>query len=361
MRTDPSCGEPFPVVSYRGAPGEANRLTVAANSQALILTDPAVTITAKAPCVSIDAHTASCDTGGGPDSADGLTVQLGDSDDTVTIATGLPWVTLLDGGAGDDVLSGAQEEDIFHPGPGRDRIDAGVGDDWLDFSSRRHGVTVEIAAGRTSGADRFASIETVRGGAGPDHLLGGPRRDLLLGGAGDDVLSGRGGRDVLYGDLGADRLEGGGGHDYLSGDRQPGDGPDAPPRVRPYPDVLLGGRGDDELIDPGGANRLSGGPGDDVLFGGAGPDRVFGGRGDDDLRGNRRADRLSGGTGRDYLDGGSGTDRLFGGGGNDKLQARDHSADRADCGHGRDQAVIDAKDLVHACEVVRRRGYTGPR
>jgi hypothetical protein len=54
-------------------------------------------------------------------------------------------------------------------------------------------------------------------------------------------------------------------------------------------------------------------------------------------------------------------DRLFGGGGNDKLHARDHSADRADCGHGRDQAVIDAKDLVHACEVVRGRGYTGPR
>ena len=36
-----------------------------------------------------------------------------------------------------------------------------------------------------------------------------------------------------------------------------------------------------------------------------------------------------------------------------------HSADRADCGHGRDQAVIDAKDVVHVCEVVRRRGYTG--
>jgi Ca2+-binding RTX toxin-like protein len=62
-----------------------------------------------------------------------------------------------------------------------------------------------------------------------------------------------------------------------------------------------------------------------------------------------------------YLDGGSGADRLLGRGGNDKLQARDHSPDRAGCGHGRDQAVIDAKDRVHACEVVRRRGYTGPR
>jgi hypothetical protein len=104
---DPSCGEPSPVVTYRGAPGEANRLTVATDGQALILTDPAVTITAKAPCVSIDAHAASCDTGRRPYSADGLTVQLRDGDDTVSIATGLPWVTVLDGGAGDDVLSGA--------------------------------------------------------------------------------------------------------------------------------------------------------------------------------------------------------------------------------------------------------------
>jgi Ca2+-binding RTX toxin-like protein len=356
-----STGDPSPVVTYSGAPGEANRLTVATDGEALVLTDPAVTVTAKAPCVSIDAHTASCDSGRRPFGYDGLTVRLGDGDDSVTIATGLGAVTVLDGGAGDDVLSGAQESDIFHPGPGSDRVDGGAGDDWLDFSSRRHGVTVDIAAGRTSGADSFASIKTVRGGAGPDRLLGGSGRDLLFGGAGDDVLSGRGGKDVLYGDLGADRLEGGGGHDYLSGDRRPGDGPDAPPRVRPYPDVLLGGRGDDVLLDPGGANRLSGGPGADVLFGGAGPDRVFGGPGDDDLRGRRGADRLSGGTGRDYLDGGSGVDRLFGGGGNDKLQARDHSADRADCGHGRDQAVVDAKDLVHACEVVRGRGYTGPR
>ena len=231
---DPSC-PPSPIVTYRGAPGEANRLTVTTDGQALILTDPAVTITAKAPCVSIDAHTASCDTGRRPFSADGLTVQLGDGEDTVTIATGLPWVTVLDGGAGDDVLTGAQEEDDFDPGPGRDRIDGGAGRDVLNFASRRHAVTVDIGAGRTSEADSFAGIETVRGGAGPDHLLGGPRRDLLFGGAGDDVLSGRGGKDVLYGDLGADRLEGGGGHDYLSGDRRPGDGPDAPPTSGPTP------------------------------------------------------------------------------------------------------------------------------
>jgi Ca2+-binding RTX toxin-like protein len=88
---------------------------------------------------------------------------------------------------------------------------------------------------------------------------------------------------------------------------------------------------------------------------------VFGGPGDDDVRGNRGADRLSGGTGRDYLDGGSGADRLFGGGGNDKLQARDRSADRADCGHGRDRATIDAKDTVQACERLRRGVYTSRR
>jgi Ca2+-binding RTX toxin-like protein len=354
-----STGDPSPVVTYSGAPGEANRLTVATDGEALVLTDPAVTVTTKAPCVSIDAHTASCDSGRRPFGYDGLTVRLGDGDDSVTIATGLGAVTRLYGGEGDDVLTGGQEVDIFDPGPGSDRVDGGAGDDWLDFSSRHDGVTVDIAAGRTSEADSFTSIETVRGGHGPDHLLGGPGPDMLAGAGGRDVLSGRGGKDLLSGDLGADRLEGGGGDDYLSGDD---DGlSSAHPHVRPYPDVLRGGRGDDQLIDPGGANRMYGGPGADVIFGGPGPDRLFGGRGDDYLSGKRGADRLSGGLGRDRLIGGSGTDALLGGAGNDKLLARDRSADRADCGHGRDQAVIDAKDVVHACEVVRGRGYTGPR
>jgi len=89
-----------------------------------------------------------------------------------------------------------------------------------------------------------------------------------------------------------------------------------------------------------------------------------------DLSGHRGADRLSGGAGRDEMRGGSGADRLtggagvdrlFGGSGADRLRARDGSADRADCGHGRDRATVDPNDSVHACERLRRGVYTSRR
>jgi Ca2+-binding RTX toxin-like protein len=70
---------------------------------------------------------------------------------------------------------------------------------------------------------------------------------------------------------------------------------------------------------------------------------------------------MRGGSGGDRLDGGAGVDRLFGGSGPDRLLARDRSADRADCGRGRDRATIDAKDSVHACERSRRGVYTSRR
>ena len=110
------------IVGYVAAPGETNRLTVANNGQALILTDPGATITARAPCVSVDAHTASCDAGKPQFRADRLTVQLGDGDDTATIAPGPLPPGDLHGGAGDDVLTGGRGDDWLDPGRGTDRV-----------------------------------------------------------------------------------------------------------------------------------------------------------------------------------------------------------------------------------------------
>jgi Ca2+-binding RTX toxin-like protein len=377
--TDQPCnryggGWSWAIVDYTAAPGEANRLTVANHGQTLVLTDPAATITAKAPCVSIDAHTASCDAGKPTFSADLLTVQLGDRDDTATIAPGPVPTGWLEGGAGDDVITGGSEDDTLVPGKGADRLDGGDGVDELNFGALHHPVTVDMAAGRTSEADRFTGIEAVRGGDRADRLLGGPGQDALYGGLGDDRLSGRGGKDELYGENGADRLSGGGDDDYLNGDPPQRD--DGRPYIRLSPDVLYGGRGNDQLTDTGGANRMYGGPGSDGLTGGAGPDRLLGGRGTDDLRGHRGADRLSGGPGPDVVEGGPGADRLsggseadrlvggpgadrlFGGSGPDDLFGIDRSRDRLDCGRGHDHAWFDAKDRLQACESLRRGGYT---
>jgi Ca2+-binding RTX toxin-like protein len=361
-------GHDVPVVVYLAAPGEANRVVATRTGDEVTVSDPGAPVTARDDCRAAGPHTAVCTAPAAVEPVPGFSAQLGDGDDALTIAGALGVRTSLEGGAGDDALTGGEEDDTLDGGPGADRIEGGPGDT-LSFAGRRETVTVDLAAGTTSDGDTVRGIERVEGGKGADRLLGGPGADTLLGGPGDDVISGRGGRDTLSGELGADRLDGGAGEDRLRGDPPQGDDYYTA-RIRLRPDVLRGGPGDDTLTDSGGANTLDGGSGDDLLEGGSGADRLIGGSGADWLNGHRGADRLSGGAGRDEmrggsgadrLDGGAGVDRLFGGSGPDRVLARDRSADRADCGRGRDRATVDAKDRVRACERLRRGVYTSRR
>jgi len=93
------------------------------------------------------------------------------------------------------------------------------------------------------------------------------------------------------------------------------------------------------------ANVLTGTSGNNVLRGLGGDDKLYGRGGND---------TLYGGTGNDLLDGGLGLDRLLGGTGNDTMKARDGRRDIVDCGPGRDTAVVDRRDAVRGCEIVRR-------
>lgn len=93
-------------------------------------------------------------------------------------------------------------------------------------------------------------------------------------------------------------------------------------------DVIFGGGGRDRIRALDGDDLVCGEDGDDVLSAGPGLDEVFGGDGDDVLKGDdgddlliggRDADVLSGGRGNDEIDGGTGDDRLRGSGGLDTL------------------------------------------
>jgi Ca2+-binding RTX toxin-like protein len=273
-------GHDVPVVVYLAAAGEANRVVASRTGDEVTVSDAGAAITARDDCRPVGPHAAVCTAPAAVEPVPAFSAQLGDGDDTLTITGALGVRTSLEGGAGDDALTG------------------------------------------------------------------------------DDVISGRGGPDTLSGELGADRLDGGAGEDRLRGDPAQGDDYYTP-RIHLSRDVLRGGAGDDTVTDSGGANRLDGGSGDDLLEGGSGPDRLVGGPGADWLSGHRGADRLSGGAGRDEMRGGAGADRLlggagvdrlFGGSGRDRLLARDRTADRVDCGRGRDRARADAKDRVRACE-----------
>ena len=55
----------------------------------------------------------------------------------------------------------------------------------------------------------------------------------------------------------------------------------------------------------------------------------------------------------DRLDGGGGRDVLNGGHGNDVIDARDGRRDLVRCGPGIDLALVDPRDVVRGCEIVR--------
>ena len=123
---------------------------------------------------------------------------------------------MLNGGAGNDGISGSTGNDVIDGGGGNDGIDGGTGND------------------------------TLNGGAGNDVIVGAEGNDVLGGGDGNDDLSGSDGNDDLDGDVGNDDLEGGTGNDVLKGDV-----------------------GNDELQGFAGDDVLRGGNGTDTLFGGA--------------------------------------------------------------------------------------------
>ncbi|MGU3363103.1 cadherin-like domain-containing protein [Methylobacterium sp. M6A4_1b] len=157
---------------------------------------------------------------------------------------GGPGADALSDGAGSDVVSGGAGDDavaVALDGEA-DRFDGGEGRDTLDLSATREGVTVDLAAGTSSGAetgqDLVSGLEAVIGGSGGDGLSGGEGNDSLSGGGGDDRLAGRSGDDVLEGGAGADTVLDGAGCDIV----RAGAGNDR---------VVLALDGDDDRVDGG--------------------------------------------------------------------------------------------------------------
>jgi Ca2+-binding RTX toxin-like protein len=198
---------------------------------------------------------------------------------------------IVDGGAGNDRLDGGEGDDVLRGGAGDDLIDGGTGFDTLDLSDATGPVSVDLAAGRVSGAgigtDSFAGIEKLVLGSGHDTVTGGSGDDAFDGGTGNDTLKGAGGDDTLAGGAGDDTLDGGAGHDRLDG----GIGAD----------VLKAGSGDDRIDAGDGNDVVDAGSGDDIILAGTGDDRVDAGSGDDRIEGGAGTDVLTGGSGHDVF------------------------------------------------------------
>ena len=171
-----------------------------------------------------------------------VTLQLDPSEDY----TELGFALTSDGNGGTTIALVAEPGQVLNGGNGNNTLTGAAGNDLISGGNGN---------------------DILNGGRGHDTLSGGNGNDSLDGGIGNDDLSGGNGDDTLLGAAGNDSLSGGNGDDWLDG----GSGVD----------TLTGGNGNDHLAAGAGNDLLSGGNGDDWLGGGAGDDTLTGGNGSD--------------------------------------------------------------------------------
>jgi Ca2+-binding RTX toxin-like protein len=218
-----SCGRymncPADMVVLTAASGETNYVAITEAVVGLgqtryLVRDERAPVVAGAGCERVDDNAAVCTAeavgpqqlGEGDDwlASPGGQAYGGDGDDVITLRSRgtnpqySAYLNLVDGGEGDDVLSGEEGN-------------GGGGDDVL-----------LVRRGRGDAGDDILRCPPnllcgVRGGSGNDLLFGGRVANQLLGQSGDDLLHGRAGDDELRGGPGDDRLVGGANADELGG------------------------------------------------------------------------------------------------------------------------------------------------
>ena len=182
--------------------------------------------------------------------------------------------------------------------------------DWLIGKTEQYQLQLKNSAALINPMEYvdFGSVQ--QGNDTAETLVGTDETDQIFGGGGNDTITGAGGIDILYGGEGADRLEGGAGDDTLHGES----GNDTLVGGSGS-DVIYGGEGSDTINDAGGqisdSNRFYGEGGNDIIAGGSGNDVLDGGEGNDSLYGGNGNDDLDGGNGTDSLNGGDGDDTYF--------------------------------------------------
>ena len=271
-------------------------------------------------------------------------------DDTIVIKDSVYQTTMLDGGLGDDTITGSQQEDTIKGGWGDDELNGSGGNDTIigdprDFTP----VPVEVAKELDTDAVGLQDVvdpipltgnDTITGGRGNDTINGKLGRDTIDGGRGNDTIDGGSGADTIQGGWGDDTLRGGAGNDTINGDPldiTPVPGPvpaeavkelaadavSAQDVVDPIPltgnDTITGGHGNDTINGKLGRDTIDGGRGNDTIDGGSGADTIRGGRGDDTIDGGSGNDTIDGGSGNDTIQGGVGGDTIHGGTGNDTI------------------------------------------
>ncbi len=222
----------------------------------------------------------------------GFRINTYDGDDTVG-ALGLPWALQINGGAGNDNLTGGSVADL---------IDGGVG-----------GPVVGGVLQANDTINGSSGSDTLTGGDGNDNISGGSGNDVVDAGTGNDTVSGGSGNDNITAGPGNDNVDGGTGNDTITA----GDGDD----------TVVGGTGNDSILGGAGNDSLNGDDGNDTILGGDGNDTVTGGAGADQLFGENGNDIVNADTSDTAFNGGAGTDTMNLSGTGDLGPVIDHQND----------------------------------
>lgn len=171
--------------------------------------------------------------------------------------------TRLEGGAGNDILTGGMYNNEMVGGDGDDLYYiVGEGDHVVEAANGGND-TVDISVDYTMDdnvENLRMSVEglTAIGNDLDNKMIGSEGADVIYGMDGDDNIQAKAGDDIIYGGDGNDTIKGEDGDDIIYGD----DGND----------ILIGGAGNDTIYGGDGDDRLEGGAGVDILWGGAGLD-----------------------------------------------------------------------------------------
>lgn len=278
----------------------------------------------------------------------------GAGNDTITGSTAAD--TIL-GSGGDDTLSGGGGNDTFQftgTASGFDAIDGGLGTDTISALANSTVIGLSsivgieaISAGTFTGVSisgsanndtlnltgvTLTAITRIDGGAGNDTITGSASADTIRGSAGNDTVNGGGGNDSFQftgSTNGFDAVDGGAGTDTISAlANGTVIGLSALANVEAisagtFTGVYISGSANNDILNFSAVTltnigRIEGGSGNDTITGGAAADTLWGGIGNDVLDGAAGNDNLVGDDGDDIIRGSAGTDTFNGGNGIDR-------------------------------------------
>lgn len=262
------------VMTYNSSNNITNNVTVSTSGSNFRITDTGsgVSLTVGSGCTRVSATVADCPQSG----VSRIVVNAGNNNDTINMNVTTSQPSTIDGGDGDDTLSGSTAAQI---------LIGGAGTDTANYGSRTSATNISLDDvandGQSGELDNVRSdVENVTTGSGADTIAGSPSTNSLNGGSGNDTIDGGTGNvaDTMVGGSGTDTLT------YASmtlgvtvnlGTTSAQNTVNAGSDTISTFENLTGGGGGDVLTGSSSANTMVGGLGADSISAGGGADTIL--------------------------------------------------------------------------------------